>query len=58
MPDAADETQLARLSRLTHLDLGWSRVVAALAPLLPDLQSLGLNIMGKNQKARGSAISC
>ena len=47
MPDAAEVSQLARLSRLTHLDLGISNGVAALAPLLPDLQSLALHLMSR-----------
>jgi hypothetical protein len=57
MPDAADMTQLARLSRLTHLDLGSSSGVLALAPLLPDLQSLVLPLMSTHDPASGSAIT-
>ena len=36
--------RFARLSRLTHLDLGWAERVAALAPLLPNLESLALRL--------------
>ena len=56
MPDIADEKQLARLSRLTHLDLGWSRGVAALAPLLPDLQSLVVHLMAPSDSASASGV--
>ena len=43
--DAADGvSQLATLSRLTHLDLGRSDGIAALAPRLPALQSLALDL--------------
>jgi hypothetical protein len=56
MPDAADVTRLARLSRLTHLDLGFSGAVLPLAPLLPDLQSLVLPLSSKHDPASGSAV--
>jgi hypothetical protein len=58
MPGAADVPQLARLSRLTHLDLELSSGVVALAPLLPDLQSLRLPLMGKLDPVSSSATSC
>ena len=43
-PDAADVTHFTSLSGLTHLDLGYARGVVALAPRLPNLQSLALYI--------------
>jgi hypothetical protein len=47
-PDAAGLQRLARLTRLTHLDLGHSDGMAAatlaLAPQLPVLQSLALRL--------------
>ena len=58
MPDAADKKRLARLSRLTHLDLGRTEGVAVLAPLLPDLQSLVLHPMGKDDPASATVIDC
>jgi hypothetical protein len=65
MPDAADLTQLARLTRLTHLDLGTMSGAAALAPLLPDLQSLALRLegwhptfIGQHPPASASASGC
>ena len=44
-------TQLATLSRLTHLEMGAFSEVLALAPLLPDLQSLALNLRSQVRSA-------
>ena len=57
VPDAADGvSQLASLSRLTHLDLGRSDGVAALAPRLPALQSLALDLTASDQYCLASAV--
>ena len=58
MPDAADVMQFACLSRLTHLDLGWARGVAAVAPLLPDLQSLSMRLKEHRPSVSASNASC
>ena len=42
--DTADVAHLAILSRLTHLDLGYAGGLVALAPRLPNLQSLALYV--------------
>ena len=58
VPDAADEvSQLASLSRLTHLDLGRSDGVAALAPRLPALQSLALDLTADYRMASSAAVA-
>jgi hypothetical protein len=58
-PDAADQVgQLARLSRLSHLDLGCARGVVALAPRLPALQSLALDLSAEVGLASTAPCSC
>ena len=56
--DAAELSQLARLSRVTHLDLGLSSDMAALAPLLPDLQSFVVHLLAKSRPASAADLGC
>ena len=56
--DNADMKQLASLSRLTHLDLGSTDGVAALAPQLPSLQSLALHLRHIHPSVRTYAVGC
>ena len=56
--DAADVAHLANLSRLTHLDLGCARGVVALAPRLPNLQSLALYVPRSDYLVSAALSSC
>jgi hypothetical protein len=56
--DAADVAHLASLSRLTHLDLGYARGVVALAPRLPNLQSLALHVPRSDFLVSATLLSC
>jgi hypothetical protein len=48
---AADVEQFVSLSRLTHMDLGRARGVMTLAPRLPALQSLVLDLRARDPLA-------
>jgi hypothetical protein len=52
--DAADVPHFISLSHLTHLDLGIAEGVAALAPQLPNLQSLALYLPLLESSARAT----